>query len=94
MSGGFSAAQVGALLGRSADTVRRHWPRWSAELGFPRPLLTGALLSWDSEAVETWKRRRSEPTAGAPELEPDWAAIARQRGALLDAGQNPDLGTA
>lgn len=90
MSAGLTAAKVAAILGVSADTVRRHWPAWSAEKGFPQPLFGRGLLRWDGEAVNEWKRRRSEaPTAA--ELEPDWAAIARARGAALDAGRDPNL---
>jgi predicted DNA-binding transcriptional regulator AlpA len=91
-SSGISTAKVGALLGVSADTVRRHWPRWATERGFPHPLFTGGLLRWDAQVVTDWKLRRSQPaTPPAVELEPDWAAIARCRGAALDAGGDPDL---
>ena len=89
MSSGLSAAEVGRELGVSADTVRRHWPRWAADKAFPRPLFGDGLLRWDGAAVHEWKIRQSSlaPTS----LEPDWAAIARARGLALDAGIDPDL---
>lgn len=88
---GISTGKVGELLGVSADTVRRHWPAWSQDKDFPRPLFTGGLLRWDGAAVEDWKRRRSTPAAEHQSLETDWAAIARRRGAALDAGVDPEL---
>lgn len=88
---GVTAAGVGKVLGVSADTVRRHWSTWSSTKGFPRPLFgEDSMLRWDEQAVTDWKVRRSNPIA-AGELEPDWAAIARARGAALDRGEDPDV---
>lgn len=92
---GIGAAQVGHELGVSADTVRRHWPEWMAAQGFPRPLFNGGLLRWDASAVTAWKERRSQPdTPATAALDTDWAAIARRRGAALDAGRDPESLTA
>lgn len=90
---GIGTARVGQLCGGvSADTVRRRWPEWARTLGFPHPLFTGGLLRWDEAAIVAWKARRSGAgAADAAELQPDWAAIARQRGLALDAGRDPDL---
>lgn len=90
-SHGATASRVGEIVGVSADTVRRHWRTWP---GFPRPLFgEGAMLRWDAAAVEDWKRRRSQASAldEPASLEPDWAAIARQRGLALDRGEDPDV---
>jgi hypothetical protein len=94
-----TTGDIGARLGVSADTVRRQWPEWHRRRGFPEPLpLTGssrAILRWDAEAFETWRRA---PTIAAAELAKladiesiDWAAVARARGLALDAGRDPDL---
>lgn len=89
----YTTGQVGERLGVSADTVRRWWPDWHAQRGFPRPLPLAtngrALLRWDAAAVETWRAR---PTVNVDELDNvDWSAIARTRLAALLAGRDPDL---
>lgn len=94
MTTGITAAAVGIALGVSADTVRRHWPQWSAARGFPRPLFDHGLLRWDAGLIEDWKRERSRPDQQVPALETDWASLARRRGAALDAGRDPELITA
>lgn len=92
MSAGMTASKVGQALGVSADTVRRHHAAWTARDGFPRPLFDAGMLRWDEALVTAWKLRRSQAASTpAEDLEPDYAAIARRRGAALDAGLNPDL---
>ncbi|WP_428668091.1 hypothetical protein [Reyranella sp.] len=91
MSAGLSAGAIGTLLGVSADTVRRHHGEWTRTRGFPRPLFDDGMLRWDGEAVVAWKQRASRPADEPAGIETDWAAIARRRGAALDAGADPDL---
>lgn len=93
---------IAQILNVSADTVRRHWPTWSKEKGFPRPLTlptdsTRALLRWDKAAVTAWTSfggggSRGEGDGGASIDNDfvDWAAVARARGLALDRGQDPD----
>lgn len=89
---------IAQILNVSADTVRRHWPTWSAAQGFPRPLplptdSPRALLRWDKAAVAAWTTRLGS-SRGEGEGDPidtvDWAAVARARGLALDRGQDPD----
>lgn len=93
MKATYTTGQIGERLGVSADTVRRWWPDWHAQRGFPRPLplATGgrALLRWDAAAVEAW---RTLPTTDAAQLDTvDWAAVAAARLGALLAGRDPDL---
>ena len=51
-----------------------------------------AILRWDAAAFEAWRSRPMASAGTAEDLDSiDWAAIARARGAALDAGRDPDF---
>lgn len=85
-----TVAEVAKLQGCSTDSVRRHHRSWTSEHGFPAAIsLPGVRgLCWNAAAVTAWQLQRAAAAnhVGAT----DWHAIAEARGALLDAGLDPD----
>jgi len=80
---------VAKIIPCSPDTVRRHHRTWTIEGGFPAAqTLPGVRgLRWSEEAVLQWKLQAASGENGATT---DWDALAETRGALLDAGIDPD----
>lgn len=88
-------ADVARLMRCSTDTVRRHHQRWTVETGFPRAVsLPGCRgLRWSRAAVAVWELQRAargSQSVGEGAAATDWHAVAAARGAMLDAGLDPD----
>lgn len=93
---GLTPAEAARLLGCSTDTLLRAWPAWVRGRGFPPPLDVGTRGThhwrFDRARLIAWKEGgglAAPPSALAPPV--DWHRIARERGAALDAGRDPDL---
>lgn len=90
------AADVGRLLGCSAQYVRDHYKDWVKEAGFPAPLPLFARAKWDEGAIEIWLQRRRPaelrtialpaPPAANRDDAPEDTAAARLAG-LAPAGR-------
>lgn len=82
---------VAGIMRCSTDTVRRHHAEWTRAAGFPSPVsLEGVRgLRWPRAAVLAWELQRAAGQKGTAAT--DWAAVAAARGALLDAGLDPDV---
>ena len=68
---------VAAFRGVHYDTVRKGWPSWVREQGFPAPV-GGRPYRWSPAALEAWRDRAQAAALadviGAPATGPDVAA--------------------
>lgn len=83
-------SDIAAVMRCSTDTVRRHHEEWTRTVGFPSPVsLVGVRgLRWSRGAVAAWELQRAAGANGRAAT--DWHAVAAARGAMLDAGLDPD----
>ncbi len=88
-----TAGDIAGVMRCSDDSVRRHHEEWSRTLGFPAAVSVPGVrgLRWSRLAVAEWQLQQASRDYSSPSsTEIDWAEIAAIRGALLDAGLDPD----
>lgn len=58
-------AAVAAFRGVHYDTVRKQWPTWVRDDGFPPPIENRAPYRWRAAALTAWAERREAETRAA-----------------------------